>query len=94
MVIGHRSTMKCPLEKCPEKVAQNTSKGAHASAAFYSLIETAKANNLEPYGYIKYILDNIAQADTLEKLEDLLPWNVPTDQATIKMAPLNGKTST
>lgn len=23
MVIGHRSTMKCPLEKCPEKVAQN-----------------------------------------------------------------------
>lgn len=72
----------------------DTSKGAHASAAFYSLIETAKANNLEPYGYIKYILDNIAQADTLEKLEDLLPWNVPTDQATIKMAPLNGKTST
>jgi len=54
----------------------DTPRGAHASAACYSLIETAKANQLEPYGYIKYLLDHIASADTLEKLEALLPWNV------------------
>ena len=54
----------------------DTRKGAEASAACYSLIETAKANNLDPQAYIKYILDHIATADTLEKLEALLPWNV------------------
>ena len=54
----------------------DTRKGAEASAACYSLIETAKANNLDPQAYIKHILDHIAVADTLEKLEALLPWNV------------------
>ena len=54
----------------------DTRKGAEASAACYSLIETAKANNLDPQAYIKHILDHVATADTLEKLEALLPWNV------------------
>ncbi|MFD1007011.1 IS66 family transposase [Oceanisphaera ostreae] len=54
----------------------DTRKGAEASAACYSLIETAKANNLDPQAYIKHILDHIIVADTLEKLEALLPWNV------------------
>ncbi|TPE49001.1 transposase domain-containing protein, partial [Maribrevibacterium harenarium] len=36
---------------------------------------TAKANGLEPSSYILYVLDHIADADTLEKLEALLPWN-------------------
>jgi hypothetical protein len=53
----------------------DTPSGTHASATCYSLIETAKANGLEPNDYIRYILDNIADADTLEKLEALLPWN-------------------
>ena len=55
----------------------DTSHGARASATCYSLIETAKANGLEPSAYIKYVLSHIATADTLEKLEHLLPWNVP-----------------
>ena len=54
----------------------DTRKGAEASAVCYSLIETAKANNLDPQAYIKHILDHIAMADTLEKLEALLPWSV------------------
>ena len=57
----------------------DTSHGAKASAACYSLIETAKANKLEPYAYIKYLLDHIGEADTLEKLEALLPWNIPME---------------
>ena len=48
-----------------------------ASATCYSLIETAKANGLEPYAYIRYLLEHIAEADTVEKWEALLPWNVP-----------------
>lgn len=55
----------------------DTPRGAAASATCYSLIETAKANQLEPYAYIHYVLTHIGAADTLEKWEALLPWNVP-----------------
>ena len=53
----------------------DTSQGAKASATCYSLIETAKANGLEPSAYIHHVLERIAKADTLKKLEALLPWN-------------------
>ena len=53
----------------------DTPNGARGSATCYSLIETAKANGLEPYAYIHYVLKHIAAADTVEKLEALLPWN-------------------
>jgi len=53
----------------------DTPKGAQASATCYSLIETAKANGLEPFAYIKYVLQHIASADSVEKFEALLPWN-------------------
>jgi transposase len=54
----------------------DTPRGARASATCYSLIETAKANNLDPYDYLVKVLQNIAAADTLDKIEALLPWNV------------------
>lgn len=54
----------------------DTVRGAHASAAHYSLVESAKANGLEPYDYYCEILPRLAYADTVEKLEELLPWNV------------------
>ncbi|MBU0655269.1 MAG: IS66 family transposase [Gammaproteobacteria bacterium] len=63
----------------------DTPHGARASAACYSLIETAKANDLEPYAYIRYLLEHIAQADTLEKWEALLPWNVPLEKCAKKV---------
>ena len=50
-------------------------KGAQASAIHYSLIETAKANGLEPYAYLTQILKVLPYADTVEKIEALLPWN-------------------
>ena len=58
----------------------DTPRGAKASATCYSLIETAKANGLEPYAYLSYVLQHIAAADTVEKLEALLPWNVPSPE--------------
>ena len=54
----------------------DTSHGARASATCYSLVETAKANGLEPYAYLQHVLVHIAAADTVEKLEALLPWNM------------------
>ena len=53
----------------------DTPKGANASAIYYSLIETAKANGLEPYDYFKDMLKKFPYAETMEDLEKLLPWN-------------------
>lgn len=50
-------------------------KGAVASANLYSVIETAKANGLEPYAYLRKIFTELPQATTLEQIEALLPWN-------------------
>jgi len=54
----------------------DTPKGAHASAIHYSLIETAKANGWEPYDYLNQVLKALPHADTVEKIEALLPWNI------------------
>ena len=54
----------------------DTPRGAKASATVYSLIETAKANGLEPFAYIHHVLQHIGGASTVEEIEALLPWNV------------------
>ena len=54
----------------------DTAHGARASATCYSLVESAKANEVEPDVYLLHVINNIATADTVEKLEALLPWNV------------------
>ena len=54
----------------------DTPKGARASAHFYSLIETAKANGIDPYDYLRYLFKELPYADSVEKLEALLPWNM------------------
>ncbi|MBS5417811.1 MAG: transposase domain-containing protein [Coprobacillus sp.] len=46
-------------------------KGAEASAAAFSLIETAKANRLDPYNYIEFIMDYLPQQDLDEDPERL-----------------------
>jgi len=53
----------------------NSPKGASASSVHYSLIETAKANNIEPYAYLVHVLNKIPYANTVEEIEMLLPWN-------------------
>ena len=48
-------------------------KGAKASANLYSLIETAKANDLEPYAYLKRIFTELPNAQSYDDVEKLLP---------------------
>jgi len=50
--------------------------GANASANIYSLIETAKANQLEPYQYLRHVFAELPKATTADQIEALLPWNV------------------
>jgi transposase len=52
--------------------------GAPASAAVYSIVETAKANGLNPYKYLNYIfsqMQGVLFTQYPEFLEDYLPWN-------------------
>lgn len=52
----------------------NTSKGAHASAILYSLVETAKANDIMVHDYISMCLQHLAKKP--DNLDMLLPWNI------------------
>jgi len=55
----------------------NTAKGATASSNIYSIVETAKANNLVVERYLVYLFDNLSKIDIYdsESLENLMPWN-------------------
>lgn len=51
-----------------------TPAGARASAAIYSLVESAKANNIEPFSYLSLIFKELPKASTVEQLDRLLPY--------------------
>ncbi|MFD2310727.1 transposase domain-containing protein, partial [Microbulbifer halophilus] len=68
----------------------DTPKGAKASAALYSLIETAKANDLEPYDYLQRVYAELPQANTVEAIEALLPWNAREEVLAEKRAQAEG----
>lgn len=54
----------------------NTASGAKASAILYSIIETAKANGLNPVRYVEHLLTEIPKRNTNDALEDFMPWVV------------------
>ena len=61
-VIGRKNWLFC-----------DTVAGANASANLYSLIETAKANGVEPYAYLRTVFTELPQATSVEEIEALLP---------------------
>lgn len=61
-VIGRKNYLFC------DSVA-----GANATANLYSLIETAKANRIEPYRYLRHVFTELPKATSLEDIEALLP---------------------
>jgi hypothetical protein len=52
--------------------------GGETAAAIYSLIETAKLNDINPWTYLKCVLALI-QDHNSQKLSELLPWNIKLD---------------
>jgi transposase len=54
----------------------NTETGAHASAFYYSLVETAKANGINVYDYLWYCLSEAPKCRTESDWDALLPWNM------------------
>jgi transposase len=61
--------------------------GAEAGATFYSLVETAKANGLEPYNYLRYIFKKLPLAQTDQDYRNLLPQFI--DREAILLPPLS-----
>ncbi len=54
----------------------DTPSGATASARIFSLIETARANGHNPFRYLSVLLTELPQAQRVEDIEALLPWNL------------------
>lgn len=55
----------------------NTPQGARASAIIYSIVETAIANGLNPYYYLRYLFEQLPNIDLTDEmaLDQLLPWS-------------------
>lgn len=58
-------------------------KGIESGQVIFSLIETAKAHNLQPYNYLRYVLEKLPYAKDLADIEMLLPYNLNQDQIKI-----------
>lgn len=59
----------------------NTVRGAQASAMIYSITETARANGLNVYYYVKHLLESLLEIELADgsidekELEQLMPWS-------------------
>jgi hypothetical protein len=63
----------------------DTQDGANASMTVFSMIETAKANGLDPKKYLNYLLDQRPGFEmTDEELDQLMPWSEPVITACSK----------
>ncbi|MBQ3704150.1 MAG: IS66 family transposase [Oscillospiraceae bacterium] len=66
IVVGRKNWLFC-----------DTQAGAHASVIVYTVLETAKANGLNPETYLKHLLDVLPDrfaADPQAPVDDLMPW--------------------
>lgn len=55
--------------------------GANASANLYSLIETAKANGVNPYEYLREVFTRLPMMTTKDDMAKLVPWNCKRSRA-------------
>lgn len=69
-VIGRRNFLFC-----------DTVAGANASASLYSLVETCKANDVDPYQYLVALFKALPHAQTADDYEALLPWTLKSSDA-------------
>lgn len=55
--------------------------GAHTNAIMYSLVQTAKANGIDPFEYLRYVFETMPTLKTAAEVHLLLPWNMPKRSA-------------
>lgn len=54
----------------------NSVDGANAAATIFSIIETCKHHKVEPYDYLRYVLNVLPQCQTIDDYEKLLPYKI------------------
>jgi transposase len=59
--------------------------GGERAAAIYTLIGTAKLNDIDPEAYLRHVLERIPD-HPINKVEALLPWNVAAEMPQLKIA--------
>src|ERR1700675_3769952 len=59
--------------------------GGERAAAIYTLLGTAKLNDLNPESYLRYVLERIAD-HPINKIEELLPWNLVLKMPELRIA--------
>jgi hypothetical protein len=52
--------------------------GGERAAAMYSILHTAKLNELNPETYLRDTLNKIANAHPISRIDQLMPWRAPT----------------
>jgi transposase len=58
--------------------------GGERAAGFYSLIGTAKPCGLDPEGYLRYVLERIAE-HPISRIEKFVPWNTVAQLASLRL---------
>ena len=58
--------------------------GAKAAAGLYSLIETAKLNDVNPEAYLKFLLEHKINPKNEDCLKKLMPWNAKIEDGYLK----------
>jgi hypothetical protein len=57
--------------------------GGRRAAIIYTIAETAKLNGLDPEAYIAAVIDRLARGHTIDRLDQLLPWNFKPTAPTV-----------
>ena len=86
---AERSIRKFCIGKHNWNIIAST-EGAVCSGMLYSIAETAKANELKPYEYFKYLLEQILDHlddPPAEYLEDIMPWSDKLPEYCRKLQP-------
>jgi len=55
----------------------DTVAGANASANLYTLVETCKANRIDPYRYLAWLFQQLPLAKTVDDYDAHMPWRMP-----------------
>src|SRR5260370_21563712 len=73
MTVASNSTTT--RSNAPNHLFAGSDGGAHRWAVVASLLATAKLNDVEPFAYLKDVLERMSNGHPMSKLDDLLPWN-------------------
>jgi hypothetical protein len=73
---NHAFLLWAPIQNRKAWLFSDTPAGARSSTVIYSLVQTAKANGLEPYTWLRRVLRDLPAAKSVDAVQALLPWNL------------------